>query len=336
MLPLIPTEVLWNILNHLEYQDLDTLLHIGTLAPAVRHHVQTHYPFHYKITSLLRLFESLTPTERQCQETKAELSLQVLQLICEQVENSPKFEHRLKFTELLDIVQQLVVQRVLSAHLKSGLEHDYANLCLQVREFYLHTPSIRALHDPKYRRRSTKYPLAPFLPRDYTWIWRSHCAQTSDVLKRGEVFSSQTRLVQSRFAHFFGSLFDVTSLYLESNLDGCFEECVREALVSGNAEDLLILCVAADRPIDIQEMCMMVTYAGEQLRHYLDTMDNLMTTDPTPQQELRMQQQNQQVEHPPTPPEWLIPDRYKVDKGTILRLKLMYGLYKEKGWRWFP
>jgi hypothetical protein len=147
MLQFIPTEVLWSILNHLEYQDLDVLLQIDPLALAVRHHVQAHYPFHYKITSLLRLFESLTPTERQHQETKA-LSLQILQLICEQVETSPKFEHRLKFTELLDIVQQLVVQRVLSTNLKSGLEHDYANLCLQVREFYLHTPSIRALHDP--------------------------------------------------------------------------------------------------------------------------------------------------------------------------------------------
>lgn len=122
----------------------------------------------------------------------------------------------------------------------------------------------------------------------------------------------------------------MTSLYLESNLDGSFEECVREALVTGNVEDLLIMCVAADRIVDVEGMCMMVTHAGEQLRHYLDTMDTWMTTDPTPQQELRMRRDNEIRNQPiidnndssSPPPEWLIPDRYKVEKSTILRLKV--------------
>lgn len=103
-------------------------------------------------------------------------------------------------------------------------------------------------------------------------------------------------------------------------MDGTFEECVREALVTGNVQDLLIMCVAAARPVDVGGMCMMVTDAGEQLRHYLDTMDNWMTTDPTPQQEFRMNQDADRDINPP--PEWLIPDRYKVDKNTILRLQV--------------
>lgn len=124
-------------------------------------------------------------------------------------------------------------------------------------------------------------------------------------------------------------------------MDGSFEECAREALVTGNVEDLLIMCVAADRPVDVDRMCMMVTHAGEQLRHYLETMDTWVTTEPTPQQELRMQQNQQLLQNeshataavaamPPSsyspsssdPPEWLIPDRYKVQPDTILRLRV--------------
>lgn len=124
-------------------------------------------------------------------------------------------------------------------------------------------------------------------------------------------------------------------MYLESNLDGSFEECAREALVTGNVEDLLIMCVAADRPVDVDHMCMMVTHAGEQLRQYLETMDTWITTEPTPQQELRMQQHEQyrlaenaqdanvsSSSSSNDPPEWLIPDRYKVQPDTILRLKV--------------
>ncbi|CAO3585433.1 unnamed protein product [Absidia cylindrospora] len=45
--------------------------------------------------------------------------------------------------------------------LNRDLDRDYAALCLDIRHCYLHTASIRGLHDPKYRRRSTKHPLAP-------------------------------------------------------------------------------------------------------------------------------------------------------------------------------
>lgn len=322
MIQLLPNELLWTVLNNLEYQDLENLLQIKAIAATVLHYIQQHYKFHYKVTSLLRLFETIPSSARQTKETKLEFATQILQLICKNVESLPdKFEHRAKFSELLEVVQQFILARILTEDLKAGLEHDYANLCLEIRSTYLHSPAIRSLHDKKYRRRSTKHPLAPFLPRDYTFVWRRHCNQPSN------------RTVHTRFALFFGSLFDVTSLYLESNLDGSFEECVREALVTGNVEDLLMMCVAADRPIDVEGMCMMVTHAGEQLRHYLDTMDRWVTTDPTPQQELRIMQLQQQQAAPVlfegsdeihSPPEWLIPDRYKVEPDTILRLKVSH------------
>lgn len=133
---------------------------------------------------------------------------------------------------------------------------------------------------------------------------------------------------------------------MESNLDGSFEECAREALVTGNVEDLLIMCVAADRPVDVDRMCMMVTHAGEQLRQYLETMDTWVTTEPTPQQELRMQQNHQLLEsehhaeaslssstYSPSsndPPEWLIPDRYKVKPDTILRLRVSISIKRKE------
>lgn len=149
MIQLLPTELLWTVLNNLEYQDLDTLWKIKRLEQTILYYIQTHYKFHYKISSLLRLYEAITPTERQQLETKTEMANKILQFICTQVESVPKFEHRTKFSELLDIVQQLTLQRILSSDFKSnGLEHDYAGLCLEVRGLYLHTPSIRVLHDP--------------------------------------------------------------------------------------------------------------------------------------------------------------------------------------------
>ncbi|KAI8644257.1 hypothetical protein BD408DRAFT_413574 [Parasitella parasitica] len=331
MISLLPNEVFWLVLDHLEYKDLENLQAISLLSKGTLLYIQQHFRFQYKINSLLRLFEAITPSERQLKDTKLKFSQQILQQICAQVQVLPKIDHRAKFTELLDILQQFIVARILSEDSKAGIEHDYANLCLEIRSSYLHTPSIRVLHDPKYRRRSTKHPLAPFLPRDYTHVWRRHCA------------TPHTH-IHTRFALFFGSLFDVTSLYLESSLDGSFEECVREALVTGNVQDLLVMCVAADRPVDVDRMCMMVTHAGEQLRHYLETMDTWITTEPTPQQELRMQQ-NEEYEFVENvrqedsrslnePPGWLIPDRYKVHPDTVLRLKLMDNLYK-KGWHWF-
>ncbi|CEP17322.1 hypothetical protein [Parasitella parasitica] len=320
MINLLPNEIFWLVLDHLEYKDIENLQAILCLSKSALLYIQKHYRFHYKINSLLRLFEAITPSERQSKDTKLKFSQQILQHICSQVEILPKLEHRTKFTELLDILQQLIVARILSEDSKAGIEQDYANLCLEIRSSYLHTPAIRILHDPKYRRRSTKHPLAPFLPRDYTHVWRRHC-------------STPHTHIHTRFALFFGSLFDITSLYLESSLDGSFEECVREALVTGNVEDLLIMCVAADRPVDVDHMCMMVTHAGEQLRHYLETMDTWITTEPTPQQELRMQQneqhqliqnaQDSDAQLSSQPPEWLIPDRYKVHPDTILRLKVI-------------
>ncbi|KAG2195653.1 hypothetical protein INT47_002892 [Mucor saturninus] len=324
MIQLLPTELLWTVLNNLEYGDLDNLWKIKRLEPTILYYIQTHYKFHYQISSLLRIFEAITPTARQQGETKTKMAREMLEFIRSSVACLPKYEHRSKFTELLDIVQQLTLQRILASDFKAnGLEHDYAGLCLQVRALYLHTPSIRVLHDPKYRRRSTKHPLAPFLPRDYTFVWRLHCSLGIE----------KERGVRTRFANFFGGLFEATSLYLESNLDGTFEECVREALVTGNAQDLLILCVAAARPVDVEGMCMMVTDAGEQLRHYLDTMDHWMTTDPTPQQTFRLHQEDDRTNSPPLPPpEWLIPDRYKVNKDAVLRLqvkeKFFWGMIK--------
>ncbi|KAI8079897.1 uncharacterized protein BX664DRAFT_204745 [Halteromyces radiatus] len=176
MLHELPTELLWTILDYLQYEDIDTLLSIGPLAPMVSTYLQKHYRFHFQVASLLRCYETLTSTERQKQDTRYDTAQQILHILCYHVQQCSKFDQRAEFTQLLDILQQLVVQRVLCPSLSQGLERDYASLCLEIRHIYLHTASIRGLHDPKYRRRSTKHPLAPFLPRDYTWIWRQHCA----------------------------------------------------------------------------------------------------------------------------------------------------------------
>ncbi|KAI7869405.1 hypothetical protein BDF14DRAFT_1741931 [Spinellus fusiger] len=213
-----------------------------------------------------------------------------------------------KFSSIANI--KLVVRRVLSSDLRPGMEHDYAYLCLELRSVYMHTPTIRSLHDSKYRRRSTKYPLAPFLPRDYTWLWRAHCTETANPFKQHSCPSPRVRERHIRFAQFFGSLFEVTSLYLESNLDGTFEECVREALVSGNAESLLALCVAADRSMEPDELCMSVSQAGEELWSYLDTVEDWRSVEPV---SLRETQE--------APPDWMMPERYKVNDDTKLRLK---------------
>ena len=148
MINLLPNELLWNVFGHLSYQDLDKLSEVEPVSATVLYFIQQHYNFHYKTNSLLGLYEAITPTERHLKETKHEFANKILQLICTQVDKLPKFEHRNKFTELLDIVQQFVVNRILADDLKAGLEHDYANLCLEVRSLYLHTPSIRVLHDP--------------------------------------------------------------------------------------------------------------------------------------------------------------------------------------------
>ncbi|ORZ10794.1 hypothetical protein BCR42DRAFT_422022, partial [Absidia repens] len=372
MLHELPTELLWTILNYLEYDDITTILSIGQMEAMVTPYLQQHYRFHYNVASLLRHYESWSNIERQKQDVRRDIAQQLLHLLCHHVQQCSKFEQRAKFTQLLDILQNLVVQRVLCPSLDRDLDRDYAALCLDIRHCYLHTASIRGLHDPKYRRRSTKHPLAPFLPRDYTWIWRQHCAMvnewisikvpmadmmgiswTSTLLPTLSLLSSsssslqqmflQRRKVCFQFARFFGMLFDITSLYIESNLDGTFEECVRESLVSGNAEGLLLLCTASDRPVDVDMMCMSVSHAGEQLWNYLDTMNDWMETHPTPEQVARQEQQaDDGVEHGPesdpasvSPPEWLMPDRYRVQTDTKFRLKMMNHLYQHHGWYWF-
>ncbi|KAG0739185.1 hypothetical protein G6F57_010366 [Rhizopus arrhizus] len=328
MLDLLPIELFWSILSYLDYQDLTRLLFIPSLQSSTDHFIQLYFPFHHQVSLLLHSFE---------QTKDINISSYLLESICEQVQEVSIYERKTTFNDLLATLQQLTVERVLAEDLKEGLEQAYALLCLEIRSRYLHTASIRVLHDPKYRRRSTKYPLAPFLPRVFTYIWRHHCSQKM----------TENQKIRIRFANYFGRLFEVTSLYLESNLDGSFEECVREALVTGNAQDLLVLCLAAGRPVDVEEMCRMVYLAGEQFRVYLDSMDHWIHTDPTPQQELRMQR-NQELreqrqregtesvdEAEEIIPDWLIPDRYKVHKDTMLRLKLMNNLFN-KGWRWFP
>lgn len=147
MIHLLPTELLWTILNHLDYQDLISCLKIRRLEPAILHYIQVYYKFHFKITSLLRMYEAITPTDRQLSDTKVQFATQILESICKQVESVPKIDHRNKFSELLEVVQQLTIQRILALDFKSN-ERDYASLCLEIRALYLHTPSIRVLHDP--------------------------------------------------------------------------------------------------------------------------------------------------------------------------------------------
>ncbi|KAI9499147.1 hypothetical protein BDB00DRAFT_795648 [Zychaea mexicana] len=331
MLHKLPTELLCVVLKHLCYDDLDELHKISGLEPIVRHHLLRHYRFHYQVSSLLRIFESSCETE----ERRDNIANQLLDLICHAVEKCPKYDHRNKFSDLLNILETTVVKRILAHDIMPHVEDEYALLCLDIRYKYLHQPSIRVLHDPKYRRRSTKYPLAPFLPREYTWVWRRQCANAADSLynsKRNKLLMAPVkdkdrRQSRIRFARFFGQLFKVTSLYLESNLDGTFEECVREALVIGDVESLLVMCAAAERPVDVMHMCMMVNMAAEQLWTYLETFDDWLATNPTPEQRARIElneqaqqqrQQNMQEELPP--PEWLLPDRYKVADDTKLRL----------------
>ncbi|KAI8976513.1 hypothetical protein BDB01DRAFT_349789 [Pilobolus umbonatus] len=286
MIPL-PTELIWRIYDYLDYKDIEPFTSI--LPSLSIEYLQQHYPFHHKVKTLLLQFEK-TPDQ--------DIALDLLHSICDRVSPLPYYEQRHQFTQLLDTLQTLIVERVLDPDLSTGCERHYADLCLSIRTIYLHTSSIRVLHDSKYRRRSTKYPLAPFLPRDYTYIWRD---------------MSYPRDIRIRFSKFFGPLFAITSLYLESNLEGTYEECVREALVSGNVEDLFIMTLAAKHKVDIESMCLIVTTAREQLQRYLETIDT-----PSPERQYRLCQQTTPVD----PPEWMIPDRYVIEEDTLLRLKV--------------
>lgn len=120
-------------------------------------------------------------------------------------------------------------------------------------------------------------------------------------------------------------LFQATSVYLEFSLDGTFDECVREALLSGDVESLLVMCLAAERPVDVDNMCMMVSLAEEQLWSYIDLMADLTESNPTPEQEARLRQSDQHQTTPPAPsslPEWLLPSRYRIHESAPLRLKV--------------
>ncbi|CDS13884.1 hypothetical protein LRAMOSA06058 [Lichtheimia ramosa] len=357
MLTKLPTELLHIVLGHLRFRDLETLLNIGGIAHVVRHCLVRRFRFQYQASSLLRQFEGMPSDTRKDQETRHSLANQLLELICQSVEKCARQDQRAKFTELLSSLEKWVVRRVLSGELPTGMELDYADLCLDIRYMYLHRPAVRVLHDAKYRRRSTKYPLAPFLPREFTSIWRRQCSQGAQMLaKSNNVLSvnnaplCRAHATRLHFARFFGKLFKVTSLYLESNLDGTFQECVREALVSGDVESLIVMRSASGRQEDVESMCMMVSTAAEQLWAYLNSMGDLMMADPTSEQQARLV-------HPPvgiqdddnnnddidgddddealsSPPDWLMPQRYTIHDDTRLRLKIMDELC-QKGWCWF-
>ena len=118
-------------------------------------------------------------------------------------------------------------------------------------------------------------------------------------------------------------LFQATSVYLEFSLDGTFDECVREALLAGDAESLLVMCLAAERPVDVDNMCMMVSMAEEQLWSYIDLMADLTEANPTPEQEARLRQSDpHQTTTTSTLPEWLLPSRYRIHDSAPLRLKV--------------
>lgn len=135
----------------------------------------------------------------------------------------------------------------------------------------------------------------------------------------------QRRIQRLRFARFFGMLFQATSVYLEFSLDGTFEECVREALLSGDAESLLVMCLAAERPVDVDNMCMMVSLAEEQLWSYIDLMADLTESNPTPEQEARLRQSDQTTTATSSSlPEWLLPSRYRIHDSAPLRLKVKF------------
>jgi hypothetical protein len=149
MLDVLPTELTWTILHYLEYTDIAELESIGSFMAVVTPYLQTHYRFHYHVAHLLRFYESLTPDERQKPDgLRQDLAQQLLHVLCHHVQQCTKFEQRAKFTQLLNVLQHLVVQRVLSPVLPDGLDKDYALLCLDIRHRYLHTASIRGLHDP--------------------------------------------------------------------------------------------------------------------------------------------------------------------------------------------
>lgn len=147
MLTKLPTELLHIVLGHLRFRDLETLLNIGGIAHVVRHCLVRRFRFQYQASSLLLLFEGMPSDTRKDQETRHSLANQLLELICQSVEKCARQDQRAKFTELLSSLEKWVVRRVLSGELPTGMELDYADLCLDIRYMYLHRPAVRVLHD---------------------------------------------------------------------------------------------------------------------------------------------------------------------------------------------
>lgn len=142
MLTDLPAELLYSILDFLDFHDALSLLSAHrSLQPAVRNFIHSNYAFHEAVYDRMLDFER-TVTSKDCTDS---IAYDLLQLICDIVEPLPNYEHRTVFSEKLDIMQNLVVHRVLEI---PNSEDHYARLCLRIRHIYLHAPSIRILHDP--------------------------------------------------------------------------------------------------------------------------------------------------------------------------------------------
>ncbi|KAI9318114.1 hypothetical protein BX666DRAFT_1589921 [Dichotomocladium elegans] len=349
LLTALPTELLCSIFSYLDFRDLETLIGIGPIKTITHDYLIEHSLFEYPATLLLLDFEALPANERCLQSTLEMTANAFFELLCSAVDPiTNRFERGMKFGEYLGTLEQWVARRILSVE---SVETDYAALCLCIRHVYLERPALRMLHDPKYRRRSTKFPFAPFLPREYAYIWRQHCAEAVEMkypwyrwrcsATTGDyhqdsplapLLSPQHRFITAhlcrrrRFARFFGSLFQVTSVYLESHLSGTFDEATREALVSGDVESMLIMCEAAGKAsMDPEELMMIVALAEERLLSYIDLMGDLMSADPTPEQAARMNLASSGADGDTShqqPPEWLMPSRYRIDTSNQLRLKV--------------
>jgi hypothetical protein len=144
MLTALPPELLYLILGFLDFEDIIPITTAyDQLKPLIDKYVHLHYAFHAAVYEHLVQFEQFTMHNESQMTMK--IAARLLRIICNIVEGVPKYEHRTVFTEKLDILQNLVANRVLQV---SGSADEYADLCLKMRQIYLHTPEIRILHDP--------------------------------------------------------------------------------------------------------------------------------------------------------------------------------------------
>lgn len=107
------------------------------------------------------------------------------------------------------------------------------------------------------------------------------------------------------------------------------DECIREALVSGDVEALLIMYEAAGRDPDADALCSIVTSAGEQLYEHLRSLPPAAAT-------ARIQSGFEEEEGEVYDvPEWLRPERYQISEDVMTRLRLLVWLRKRgKEWKW--